>query len=142
MGANLTGVTGHRVRIVWMGKHVETLDDLFPDRVRAVCVGINPAPVSVAAGHYFQGALGQRFFARLRDAGVIGETARGAEDDAAVVAGIGFTDVVKRPTARAAEMAHAVRLLRATLERVQPPVLIFPFKQAAVRLVGPFAGNG
>jgi G:T/U-mismatch repair DNA glycosylase len=35
-----------------MGVEVETLEDLFAEGLRAVCVGINPAPVSVATGHY------------------------------------------------------------------------------------------
>ena len=63
------------------------------------------------------------------------------------VAGIGFTDVVKRPTPTAdlvtsAEKAHGVQLLAEKLERVRPPLLIFPFKAAAVLLLGRFEGNG
>lgn len=144
----MTGVgNDHRVTVTWMGTDVETLADLFPSPVQAVCVGINPAPPSVAAGHYFQGRQGQRFYARLRQAGIIGDCPAGAEDDAAFAAGIGFTDVVKRPTARAhevfpEEMRHGVDLLRAKLEQVSPPLLVFPFKQAAVALVGSFSGNG
>jgi TDG/mug DNA glycosylase family protein len=138
---------GHQVTVEWMGTEVTTLADLFPSPARAVCVGINPAPPSVAAGHYFQGRQGQRFFARLRQAGIVGTASAGAEDDAALADGIGFTDVVKRPTARAdevtaEELRHGVELLRAKLEQVKPPVLIFPFKQAAVALVGSFSGNG
>jgi hypothetical protein len=34
-----------------MGEEVETLADLLRDGLRAVAVGINPAPKSVAAGH-------------------------------------------------------------------------------------------
>jgi len=37
---------------------VETLDLLRPS-LRAVCVGINPAPKSVAAGHYYQRLFGK-----------------------------------------------------------------------------------
>ena len=71
----------------------------------------------------------------------------GFEDDAAVAAGIGFTDVVKRPTPRAdlltnAEKRHGVDLLAEKLGRLRAPVVIFPFKSAAVELVGRFEGNG
>jgi TDG/mug DNA glycosylase family protein len=130
-----------------MGAEVETLADLFPRAPRAVCVGINPAPPSIAAGHYYQGIQGQRFFRRLRQAGVLNEVTDGFEDDAAVAAGIGFTDIVKRPTGRAdqipaAEMRHGATQLREKLRVVAPPVLIFPFKAAAVELVGRFNGNG
>lgn len=139
--------TGHRVVVWWMGEDVETLADLFPPSPRAVCVGINPAPPSVAAGHYFQGRLGQQFFGRLRQSGLLEVAATGFEDDAAVRAGIGFTDLVKRPTARAGEvgegeMRHGTDILRRRIEDVGAPVLIFPFKAAATHLVGHFPGNG
>ena len=39
-----------------MGNQVQTLADLFRHGLRAVVVGINPSPVSVAAGHYYQGS--------------------------------------------------------------------------------------
>src|SRR5436305_487590 len=92
-----------------MGTEVETLEDLLRPQLRAVCVGINPAPASVAAGHYYQGHLGQQFFSRLRSDGVIPEDP-GWEDDVAFATGIGFTDIVKRPTPSARE------LLRSQLE--------------------------
>jgi hypothetical protein len=44
----MPGVTGHRVVVDRMGFEVETLADLLPAHPRAVCVGINPAPTSVA----------------------------------------------------------------------------------------------
>ncbi len=110
-----------------MGEEIETLADLIPDSPRAICVGINPAPPSVAAGHYFEGRQGQRFYARLRQAGVLPPSTAGFEDDAALSVGIGFTDVVKRPTARSdevpdRELRHGSELLRARLEAVGPPV--------------------
>jgi hypothetical protein len=80
------------------GEQVETLEDLLRPGLRAVCVGISPAPTSVAAGHYYQGQLGQKFYARLRRAGWLPDKP-GCEDDLAFANGIGFTDIVKRPTA-------------------------------------------
>jgi len=86
-----------------MGQPVETLKNLLRPGLRAVCIGINPSPVGVAAGHDYQGRVGQRFFSRLRRAGVIGGRV-GFEDELAYAAGVGFTDIVKRPTARAADV--------------------------------------
>jgi TDG/mug DNA glycosylase family protein len=130
-----------------MGVEVETLEDLLSDGLRAVCAGINPSPVSVAAGHYYQGRAGQRFFARLRDAGVIPRAGDGYEDDAAFGAGIGFTDIVKRPTrsakdVRRDEYAHGRELLEAKLKRFRPNLVIFTYKKTAEILFGTFAGNG
>ena len=140
-------MTGNRVTVEWMGELIETLADLFPGEPRAVCVGINPAPRSVEVGHYYQGRSGQRFFTRLQQAEVLDPISDGFEDDAAVAAGIGFTDVVKRPTSLAdqltsAEKRHGVELVVEKLQTLHAPVVIFPFKAAAVELVGKFEGNG
>lgn len=129
-----------------MGHEVETLADLFPSHPRAICVGINPAPSSVAVGHYFQGRQGRRFFERLRQAGVLRPLTEAYEDDAAVAEGFGFTDVVKRATPTADELTDDEKrygaALAAKLERIRSPALIFSFKAAAVELVGSFEGNG
>lgn len=130
-----------------MGAPVETLADLIPEVPRAICVGVNPAPVSVEAGHYYQGRLGQRFFSRLDRAGVFHASAGIFEDDAAFGEGIGFTDVVKRPTARAnelapAELRHGRDVLEETLSQLPATALICPFKTAATALLGDFDGSG
>jgi double-stranded uracil-DNA glycosylase len=136
----------HRVIEDWRGEPVETLEDLLCPGLRAVCVGINPAPKSVAAGHYYQGQLGQAFFRRLRRAGLL-PAAAGWEDDAAFAVGIGFTDNVKRPTAsakdlRAEELAHGKSILVSKLEAVQPAIVAFTFKKTATVVVGKFSGYG
>jgi len=131
---------GHRVRLEWRGEEVETLRDLIRPGLRAVVVGINPAPASVAAGHYYQGTYGQRFFDRLRRAGALPD-GDGFEDDRIFAAGIGFTDVVKRPSASAdevsAELAHGRDELEAKLTGADAPLVIFVFKGAAETLLGP-----
>jgi double-stranded uracil-DNA glycosylase len=137
----------HRVTMDWMDEQVETLSDLLRPGLRAICVGINPSPISVAAGHYYQGQIGRRFWQRLQRAGVIEATGTGREDDAAFLAGIGFTDIVKRPTARAdaisaAEFEQGRKLLAEKLRRYRPALLIFTFKKTATSLFGRFKGHG
>jgi double-stranded uracil-DNA glycosylase len=136
----------HRTTEEWMGEQVETLEDLLRPGLRAVCIGINPAPTSVRAGHYYQGRLGQQFYERLRRAELL-PRASGWEDDLAFDNGIGFTDIVKRATATASEVrreefAHGRDLLRAKMQAVQPRLMIFTFKKTAEVLFGPIAGNG
>ena len=98
-------------------------------------VGINPSPVSVDAGHYYQGRLGKRFFAALSDAGVL-PAGSGFEDDRAYAVGLGFTDVVHRPTPRATdlrpgELEHGRQLLERRLTELEISRIIFTFKAAA-----------
>jgi len=130
-----------------MGEQVATLEDLLRPELRAVCIGVNPAPRSVEVGHYYQGAVGQRFLARLREAAVLPARSVGYEDDAAFAAGIGFTDIVKRPTASATEVTageleHGAELLRAKIAEHRPALVIFTFKRAAQPLLGSVIGNG
>jgi TDG/mug DNA glycosylase family protein len=106
---------------------------------KAVIVGINPSPVSVSAGHYYQGALGQRLWSRLQAFGILKGLVPGREDEGAVAQGIGFTDLLKRPTARAAELsaselAEGTAGLVARLKEAFPvrdlekPIILFVFK--------------
>lgn len=138
---------GQRVKLDWMGHRIETLADLLRPRLKAICIGINPAPISVAAGHYYQGNLGQRFFSRLVTAGLLGGDSDQWEDDAAFAKGIGFTDVVKRPTASASQILPEeytygrARVVKG-IQRHRPKLLIFSFKRAAEAILGTVYGNG
>lgn len=140
-------MSNHKATMDWMGAPIQTLADLWPQQPKAVIVGINPAPVSVELGHYYQGRMGQALFRRLRQAEVIPPIARGYEDDHAMAAGIGFTDVVKRPTVSASEVSReelsaGIAALERKLEEHSVPLVIFAFKQAAATLLGKFDGNG
>jgi TDG/mug DNA glycosylase family protein len=138
---------GHRVVEEWMGTEVETLRDLVRPGLRTICVGINPSPVSVAAGHDYQGTLGRQFFTRLRVAGVLAGDDERHEDDRLFAQGVGFTDLVKRPTARAAELdagelAHGRTRLAETIVRSGSPLVIFTFLTTARLIVGREARAG
>jgi TDG/mug DNA glycosylase family protein len=129
-----------------MGQEVSTLEDLLRPGLHAVVVGINPALVSVATGHYYQGRAGQALYRRLREVGLLAP-GEGFDDDRAFGAGVGFTDVVKRPSRSADEVSpeeleHGRGALLAKLERCQPGFVIFSFKGAATTLLGPFDGFG
>lgn len=131
---------GHQVIIDWMGQPVLTLADLWPDSPKAVVVGVNPAPASVTAGHYYQGKNGRTAMARLRAAGVV-PVADGFDDDAALAAGIAFTDIVKRPTTNAkaltrSELEHGRALLLTELRRRDVPLIVCVFKPAAEAILG------
>ena len=131
----------HRVTLILDGLPVETLEDLPPRPGGLVFVGLNPSPVSVAAGHYHQGRLGRRFWSRLRSAGLIpaeAETERA--DDALVAAGHGITDLLKKPTARDEATDDELRAgVGALWQRValwRPAAVVFIYKRAAEAAAG------
>ena len=126
----------HRAPITVDGETVETLADLPPLRDRLLFVGLNPSPVSVAAGHYHQGRLGQTFWRRLMTAGVLpATTAIETADDALVAVGHGITDLLKVPTARDeatdAALTAGVGPLWQKIAIWRPAAVVFIYKRAA-----------
>jgi TDG/mug DNA glycosylase family protein len=120
-------------------------DDSLPDHPPrpggALLVGINPAPASVARGHYYQGKQGRRLWKHLESIGVLTTPLPGHEDEALVAAGHGLTDLGKRVTARASdlrpgELAGGVDALRAKIHEWQPGLVVFVYKGTAVPALG------
>lgn len=130
-----------------MGERIATLEDLLRPGLRAACVGINPSLVSLEKGHYHQGSLGLHFYKRLQRAGLLPQSFAGYQDDVLFERGVGFTDIVKRPTPRAhhldpGDFAHGRGLLLEKLERFRPGLVIFSYKKTAEVLLGRFSGTG
>jgi double-stranded uracil-DNA glycosylase len=114
-----------------------TLQDLLRAGLSVVFVGINPSLYSVQRGHYFA-RPGNRFWPCLSQS-VLSAPARAAlgverlepaHDRVLLGFGIGFTDVVKRPTAKAAELSSqelkaGARELATKLRRHRPRVACF-----------------
>lgn len=126
----------HVTTIVVDGRPVETLADLPPLRDRLLFVGLNPSPVSVAAGHYHQGTLGRTFWRRLIRATILpADTAIEAADDALVAAGHGITDLLKLPSARDeatdATLTAGVGPLWQKISIWRPAAVVFVYKRAA-----------
>jgi TDG/mug DNA glycosylase family protein len=128
---------------------IETLPDLLADGLRVVFVGINPGLYSASRGHYFARST-NRFWpgfsgSRLSEAARRGlgvAMLRPEHDRELPRFGFGFTDVAKRPTGNAGqlapgELAAGAPSLVAKLERFAPAVACFhgvtgyrPFRRA------------
>ena len=131
----------HRTTILVDGIETPTLADLPPLRDHLLFVGLNPSPVSVEAGHYHQGVLGQRFWRRLMQAGILPpRTDLTTADDALLAAGHGITDMHKVPTAR--DDAHdevltaGVGPLWQKIALWRPAAVVFIYKRAAAVAAG------
>jgi TDG/mug DNA glycosylase family protein len=137
----------HRVREDWMGERIETLADLLRHGLLAACVGFNPVWTSVRQGHYYRGSHGREFFARLQRIGLLPDALDGYEDDYLFERGIGFTDIVKRPTWQAREIPeheydHGRAVLREKLESFAPGLVIFTLQKAAPKFFRREVGIG
>lgn len=110
-------------------KSPDTLPDHLTDGLDLVFVGLNPSPRSIAVGYYF-GNPRNRFWTAFNLAR-LGPGEMSAEDDLRLLShGIGFTDLVKRPTPgvsylRAADYREGAPLLKVKLERYRPLVACF-----------------
>ena len=109
-----------------------TLPDALAEGLRAIAVGINPSLPSVRAGFYFANPR-NRFWPALNASRIVGAPlVPGAPAVRVLVQryGIGFTDIVKRPTAGSAELrpsefrAGAERLV-SIVNQLSPDVLWF-----------------
>jgi len=134
-----------------IGPAPDTLPDLLRVDLDIVFVGINPGLYSAQRGHYFA-RRANRFWPALSRS-VLSRAARDGLGVAELLAehdrrmpdyGIGFTDVVKRPTGNAAELAQSefvagVPLLLAKLLSHRPRIACFhgitgyrPFERLAL----------
>jgi TDG/mug DNA glycosylase family protein len=114
-----------------------TLPDLLNEGLDVVFVGINPSIFSVERGHYFARKTNRfwpalsRSVLSLRARSALGVEKLGPEHDRALLDyGIGFTDVVKRATPKASDVATAefvagVQSLLAKLQHYRPRIACF-----------------
>jgi TDG/mug DNA glycosylase family protein len=133
-----------------MGESVLTLADVWPEeQPLAMIVGLNPAPRSVDLAHYYQGRSGQRQLLRLADAGLFRRPEPGSTyfEPAALEAGVGFTDVVKRPTrsekdVRLEEVEFGRQALSRELGAHGVPLVICVFRHPVTALLGTSGAPG
>ena len=106
-----------------------TLMDYLEEGLDIVFVGLNPSTYSVRAGHYFANPR-NRFWAALNRSGLVDEELSPEDDARLRDYGIGFTDVVKRPTPqasylRAEDFRYWSPVLRDKLLEYQPRIACF-----------------
>ncbi len=110
-----------------------TLPDLLAPGLALVFVGLNPSEYSAREGHYFANPRNRFWPAFNRSAllpAALGRECTPADDSMLLEYGIGFTDVVKRPTPqgnalKAADYRQWAPALRERLLYFQPRLVCF-----------------
>ncbi|MEU1011357.1 MULTISPECIES: G/U mismatch-specific DNA glycosylase [unclassified Streptomyces] len=97
---------------------------MVADGLHVLFCGINPGLTTAATGHHFA-RPGNRFWPVLHLSGFTPRLLRPAEQQELLAYGLGITNVVARPTARADELtaeeyAEGGRLLAAKVTRLKP----------------------
>ena len=92
---------GHQIIIQRDGVQITTLADILPEKpgLRILFVAKTPAPISVEAGHYFQGRQGTAFWNMLQRYGLLKVPPGQFQDECLLQHGYGLTDIVKVPRA-------------------------------------------
>jgi len=119
------------------GDRFESLPDLISDQLDVLSIGLNPGIRSIEAGFYFANPR-NRFWRLLNSSGLCSKACQPSlEANLALFEyeGIGFTDVVKRPTSGASDLRSDdfqfwAPVLREHLEANQPAVAWFHGKVA------------
>lgn len=139
--SSLPLTTGNRMTITVGGQDVQTLRDILPTRpgLEVLFVAKKPAPVSVAAGHYFQGAQGKMFWNRLKEYGLFNPTTQ-FEDDSLLDHGFGITNLVKVPSAYGNEpspdeYAEGMDRILELIRVHHPRVVVFVYKRVLDNLL-------
>ena len=101
-----------------------TLPDIAAPGLRVLFSGINPSLYSAATGHHFA-RPGNRFWPALHRSGFTPRQLRPDEQEQLLGLGLGITNIVARPTARADELADQElrdggQALLAKAERLAP----------------------
>ncbi len=121
--------------IIVDGREVRNLRDILPANpgLRILFIAKTPAPISVKAGHYFQGTQGRMFWNRLIEYKLLRPTTP-FEDDSLLDHQYGLTDIVK--VARAygnepsdAEYAAGTQRILELVRVHRPKVVVFVFKR-------------
>jgi len=107
----------------------ETLPDYLAPGLDIVLVGLNPSEYSVRQGHYFANPR-NRFWAAFNRSGLAPREISAETGHTLLDYGLGFTDVVKRPTAQGSGLKAAdYRLwaprLRDKMLEYQPRIVCF-----------------
>lgn len=132
----------HKITISVNGKEVETLADILPTKpgLEILFIAKTPAPVSVEAGHYFQGTQGRMFWNKLASYNILNVSYDEYEDDHLLKNFYGITDIVKVPRSYGNEPSdeeyrEGLKRILDLIKLHKPTVICFVYKKVLDQII-------
>lgn len=121
-------------------EHLRPVPDHIRMGLRLLFVGYNPSIRSAQTGHHYANP-NNRFWKIIHEAGITERRCTPEEDGDLLEQGIGFTNIVARPTAAAAEITRreyeeGAEILRRKIETYKPKVVCYVGKGVYEQLTG------
>jgi len=125
----------YRMTISVKGERIGTLADILPEkgRLKMLIIAKTPAPISVKAGHYFQGQQGKMLWNKLTEYGILTYPNGEFPDDYLLINDIGITDIVKTPRDYGSEpttqeYCDGMDRILDLIKDYQPKIIFFVYK--------------
>lgn len=114
----------------------QTLADILPvdpKPLDILFIAKTPAPVSVEAGHYFQGKQGKMFWNKLQNHRILTVMAGTYEDENLLAHNYGITDIVKKPRnygnePTPEEYKSGLDHIMTKIAKYTPKIIVFVYK--------------
>jgi len=124
-----------RIEIEVNNQKHETLADILPEsgELKALFIAKTPAPISVQAGHYFQGKQGTMFWNKLSEYDILKFPFNKYPDEYLLSNNFGITDIVKVPREYGNEPTNkeykdGLKRILSIIDRNKPKVIVFVYK--------------
>jgi len=132
----------YRIKITVDGKQYDTLSDILPEsgNLEILFIAKTPAPVSVDAGHYFQGKQGTMFWNRLSEYNILNVPIGQFADEFLLTNKYGITDIVKVPRGYGNEPSdeeyrQGLKRILSVIEKYKPKAIVFVYKKVLDNII-------
>lgn len=133
---------GHQIIIKMNDEEILTLADILPEsqKLDILFIAKTPAPVSVKAGHYFQGTQGRMFWNKLANYNILNVPYGEYEDDHLLENSYGITDIVKVPRSYGNEPSddeykQGMSRILELIKFYKPKVICFVYKKVLDQII-------
>ena len=132
----------YKTKINVDGKEIETLAGILPEipKFEILFIAKTPAPVSVEAGHYFQGIQGKMFWNKLARYNILNVADGEYEDNHLLENSYGITDIVKVPRSYGnepsdGEYKEGLKRILDLIKLHKPKVICFVYKKVLDQII-------